>query len=163
MSKEKFVICPQCGAIVNKDDTFCGYCGTDVHKPKVDPFYQQQPIQPQQPASTQPTYGYQMPPPSRNQQTYTQSGTATYMDSDLLAQSEIGTKIQRAYIFAWLTFCISILAPIFLGLTLYYALGAKKLGSRDPKITFAITLAVVGTVVGVVQIIFYLWNFGFFG
>ncbi|GAH70924.1 unnamed protein product, partial [marine sediment metagenome] len=30
MSEEKFIICPNCGAILEKEVQFCGFCGNDV-------------------------------------------------------------------------------------------------------------------------------------
>ena len=161
MSEEKFVICPNCGAIVKKEDSFCGYCGSDVHKPKQDDFYTQAPAQPTQPSTTQQSFGYQ---PSTTQRGYQQSyaPSGVYSEQDLMAQAEINTKIQRAYLFAWLTFCLGgVLSIIFLGLTLYYALGARKLGSRHPRITQAIVIAVVGTIAGIASLILNLWYLGF--
>ncbi|MHA1220921.1 MAG: hypothetical protein ACTSQB_04240, partial [Candidatus Heimdallarchaeota archaeon] len=54
-------------------------------------------------------------------------------------------KIMRATIFGWITFCSSVLSPIFLIITLVYVFQARKaIGRMDPRLTRALIYAVVG-------------------
>ena len=51
MSEEKFVICPNCGALLDKGVQFCGFCGSNVNEKKST---YSQPPPPQQPVYQQP-------------------------------------------------------------------------------------------------------------
>ena len=147
MSEEKFVICPNCGALLEKGVQFCGFCGSSVVEKKSSysqprqPTYQQPPPQQQYGAPGQTTYGqpvYVVGAPSREQ--------------------EAESKLRLGWIFAWITFCGGSL--LFFILTLVFVLQAKNLGSKSPRIRNAIILASVGVVLNTAIIIgFYIWFF----
>lgn len=141
MSSEKFVICPHCGAIVDKSDLYCGTCGGNVKEPKKGPFepsYTSPPTpQGSYPSNNSEQSGYYQPPPVYGQQT-------TYSQSQSYVQTQIEEKLKFAWLFAWITLCMG--GVLWLILTIYFALEAKKLGSTDPKIKSSIIIAVVGVV-----------------
>ncbi len=143
MSEEKFIICPNCGAILEKEVQFCGFCGSDVTEKKSS--Y----TQPQQSSYSQPStqqYGAGTP----GQQSVYGIGTLT-------KQQQAEAKLRLAGIFAWLTFCGG--SIVFLILTIIFAMNAKKLGSTSPKIRQSIVIAVLGTLLSIGSIIFYVWYF----
>ena len=143
MSEEKFIICPNCGAILEKEVQFCGFCGNDVTEKKSS--Y----IQPQQSSYSQPSTQQYVGTP--RQQIIQVIGAATQ-------QQQADAKLKLAWSFAWLTFC-GPTGIIFLILTIIYAMNAKKLGSTSPKIRQSILLAVVGTLLSIGSTILYVWYF----
>ncbi len=144
MSEEKFIICPNCGAILEKVVQFCGFCGSDVTEKKSS-FTQPQQSSYSQPSTQQ--YGTSTP----RDQIIQIVGAATQ-------QQQANAKLKLAWSFAWLTFC-GPTGIIFLILTIIYAMNAKKLGSTSPKIRQSILLAVVGTLLSIGSTILYVWYF----
>ena len=143
MSSDKFVICPQCGAITEKKDTFCGTCGTNLKeqgKESLESTYSQTslPLQNNDHLSGSSQYGSQYAQPQ------------TYIED----QAE--SKLKMAWIFAWITVCMG--GTLFLILTVYFAIEAKKFGSEDPKIKLAIIIAVAGVIIQtIVSILLYIF------
>ncbi|MHA1629571.1 MAG: zinc ribbon domain-containing protein [Candidatus Heimdallarchaeota archaeon] len=148
MSEEesKFMICPNCGAILEKGVQFCGYCGVNVEKAKAkeqetirgQQFYQTTQAQPQ-------TYG------SSYRSTY---GTTTLgAAGDLRKQAMAESKINLAYLLSWLAFCfmgaiglvIAIVSLVFVG-------QAKKLVGNDPRLTQAFVLAIIAIIGSLISI-----------
>jgi len=143
LSDEKFIICPNCGAILEKEVQFCGFCGSDVTKKKSS--Y----TQPQQSGYSQPsTQQYGAGAPGQH---------SVYGIGALTQQQQAEAKLRLAGIFAWLTFCGG--SIVFLILTIIFAMNAKKLGSTSPKIRQSIGIAVLGTLLSIASIIFYVWYF----
>ncbi|MGC9778734.1 MAG: zinc ribbon domain-containing protein [Candidatus Heimdallarchaeota archaeon] len=139
MSEKKFIICASCGALLEKEVQFCGYCGSKVEEIKEQP--------PQQPyTQQQPQYGTQS------------SSYAQYDTWDMSRNAE--NNVRLAWMFAWFTFLGGI---IFLGLTVYYANRAKKAGSTNPRIRQSIIVATIGAVLSFAlnAAITYIWLFGF--
>lgn len=146
LSEEKFIICPNCGAILEKEVQFCGFCGSDVNEKKSS--Y----TQPQKPSYRQPStqqYGAHVQSALGQQPVYVVGATTQ--------QQQAEAKLRLAGTFAWLTFCGG--SIIFLFLTIYYAMGAKKLGSTSPRIRQSIIVAVIGTLLSIGSIILYFWFF----
>jgi hypothetical protein len=147
MSEEKFVICPNCGALLEKGVQFCGFCGSNVDEKKSS-F-----LQPQQPS-------YSQPPP---QQYGTPSQAVpgqqpVYVVGETYNQREAESKLRLAWIFAWITFCGG--SIIFFILTVFFVMEAKKLGSKSPRLNHAIIVAVAGVILSLgITIGLYIWLF----
>jgi len=146
MSEEKFIICPNCGALLEKGVQFCGFCGSNVEEKKSS--Y----AQPQQPSYSQPpTQQYGAPAQSAPGRQPVYVVGATYN------QQQAESKLRLAWIFAWMTLCGSIL---FFILTIYFAMEAKKLGSTSPRIKQSIIIGIIGFLLGTaIQIGLYIWFF----
>ncbi len=144
MSEEKFIICPNCGALLEKGVQFCGFCGSNAEEKKSS--YSQ----PQQPTYSQPpTQQYRVPAQSAPGQ------HPVYVIGATTQQQQAEAKLRMAGIFAWLTFCGG--SVIFLILTIIFAMNAKKLGSTSPRIRQSIIIAVIGTLLSIGSIILYFW------
>ena len=145
MSEEKFIICPNCGALLKKGVQFCGFCGNNVNEKK-STF-----PPPQQPSYSQP------PPQQYGTSTQTAPGRQpVYVIGTTYGQQEAESKLRLAWIFAWITFCGG--SIIFFILTLYFVMEARKLGSKSPRLRNAIIVASVGVVLNIALTIgFYIW------
>lgn len=140
MSEEKFVICPNCGALLEKEVQFCGFCGSNVEEKRSS--YSE----PQQPS-------YSQPPP---QQYGAPGQQPVYIVGDSYAQREADSKLRLAWIFAWVTFCGG--SIIFFILTILFVTQAKKLGSKSPRLNHAIIVAVIGVILNIgITIGLYIW------
>ncbi len=142
MSSEKFVICPHCGAITDKNGLYCGTCGGNMKEQKKGAFEPSntlpQPPQDSYRPGNSAQSGYYKPPPVYGQQT-------TYAQPQSYIQEQIENKLKFAWLFAWITFCMG--GTMWLIFTIFFALEAKKLGSTDSKIKQSLIIAVVGVVV----------------
>ncbi|NHJ33518.1 MAG: zinc ribbon domain-containing protein [Asgard group archaeon] len=151
MSEEKFIICPNCGALLEKGVQFCGFCGSNVEEKKSS--Y----AQPQQPTYSQPLpqqYGAlaQSAPGQQN----------IYAVGDTYSQQQAESKLRLGWIFAWITFCGG--SIIFFILTLYFVNDAKKLGSTSPRLKHAIIVAIIGVILNLaITIGLYVWIYLFDG
>ncbi len=146
MSEKKFIICASCGALLEKEVQFCGYCGSEVKEIK-----EQSPQQSYQPP--------QQPYTQQQSQYGTQS--SSYAQYDTWDRSRnIENNVRLAWMFAWFTFLGGF---IFLGLTLYYANRAKRAGSTNPRIRQSIIVATIGAVLSFALnvAITYFWLYGF--
>ena len=145
MSEKKFIICTNCGALLEKEVQFCGYCGSELKVIKEQPFQQ----------------SYQPPQQPYTQQSQNGTQSSSIAQYDIWDKSRhIENNVRLAWMFAWFTFLGGI---IFLGLTLYYANRAKKAGSTNPKIRQSIIVATIGAVLSFAlnAAITYFWLFGF--
>ncbi|NHJ86790.1 MAG: zinc ribbon domain-containing protein [Asgard group archaeon] len=151
MTEEKFVICPNCGALLEKGIKFCGFCGSTVDKP-VDAIIEPSPLD---------KTAHQGPSNTNYYQTENQAALRTVVVSDdYQKQMEADGKVRVAWIFAWLTWIVGgllfPLAIIGLIVTIIFAYEAKKLGSQDPRIKQAILIAVLGVVIDLAFFIGYI-------
>ncbi|MHA1212030.1 MAG: zinc ribbon domain-containing protein, partial [Candidatus Heimdallarchaeota archaeon] len=158
MSEEKkFILCPSCGAILEKGVTFCGYCGSNTDdKPKsgFDKEIYEKREAPSHTPQTPPQQPFKQQPQQENysgnrgfglfggskQQTYSAADPMSGMSEEEWAKHiDTERKIMRATIFGWITFCSSVLSPIFLIITLVYVFQARKaIGRMDPRLTRAL-------------------------
>lgn len=150
MSEEKFIICPNCGALLEKGVQFCGFCGSNAEEKKSS--YSQ----PQQPTYSQ--------PPTQQYGTSRQSVPGQqpiYVVGTDFQQQQAESKLRLGWIFAWVTFCGG--SILFFILTLYFIMEAKKLGSTSPRIKQSIIVAVIGVILNLgITIGLYVWIY-FFG
>ncbi|MBN1328962.1 MAG: zinc ribbon domain-containing protein [Candidatus Heimdallarchaeota archaeon] len=164
MSEEsKFILCPSCGAILEKGIIYCSYCGANVNekpkegfgqKPPQQPFQEQPPKQqvpPQQPHGNYTNRGFGGFGNFGKQESYADQENIYSMDqAELIKRAGTERKIMLANLFSWITFCSSILSPIFFIITMVYVIQARKAaGFMDPRITRAIIYAIVGLVVNI--------------
>ncbi|HUT80032.1 MAG TPA: hypothetical protein VMZ29_02425 [Candidatus Bathyarchaeia archaeon] len=162
MSEEsKFILCPSCGAILEKGIIYCSYCGANVNEkpkegfgqiPPQQPFQEQPPQQPkppQQPFDDKRSRGFGGFGNFGKQGAYDDQENIYAMDqAELIKRAGVERNIMLATLFSWITFCAWILSPIFFFITVYYVIQARRaLGSMDPRLTRAIIYAVVGLVV----------------
>ncbi|MHA1558167.1 MAG: hypothetical protein ACTSPM_14720 [Candidatus Heimdallarchaeota archaeon] len=145
MSSEKYVICPHCGGIADKNSPYCGTCGGNVKEQKKGVF---------EPHNT---------PPRASQD----NDQASYSDQFGYSQPQshlqvlIEEKLKMAWLFAWITLCMGV--TLFLIVTIYFALEAKKLGSTDSKIKNSVIIASIGVVLKmIVTTVFYIFYFVYF-
>ncbi len=145
MSSEKFVICSHCGAIVNKNDLFCGTCGGALKEQKMGPFKSSNTSPPSPRDSCQSDNLRQLGDCSPSQMYGQQT---IYDQRESYAQEQIENKLKFAWLFAWLTLCMG--GTKWLILTIFYAFEAKNLGSTDHKIRNSIIIAAVGAVLHII-------------
>ncbi|NHJ87715.1 MAG: zinc ribbon domain-containing protein [Asgard group archaeon] len=163
MSEEsKFILCPSCGAILEKGIIYCSYCGANVNEKPKEGFGQSPPKESFQEKPT----GQQVPPqqPHENrtggifglggynrQNAYGDQENVYAMDqTELLKRADAERKIMLATLFSWLTFCAYILSPIFFIITIVYIIQARRaLGFMDPRLTRALIYAIVGLVINI--------------
>ena len=97
-NESKFIICPGCGALLEKGVQFCGYCGANVEKNKMETIAKQE-----EPQSAGKIYGIPATPPQPDyKQPYRSEGLGkqdqgtSYQERDTWrADSQIGISITR--------------------------------------------------------------------
>lgn len=151
---KKFILCPNCGAILEKGIVFCSYCGTNVEEKKKEDI-QQRSYQP--PVQHQPVRQQN----SQYQRGFGQRSTYDSQEQEFVFGSEMEkrlnaeNKIRQATIFSYLALCIPLISIIFLIITVVLAFQAKKiLGFWDPRIVRALVIAVFGTLTDAINIYF---------
>ncbi len=145
MSSEKYIICPHCGGITDNNSLYCGTCGGNVKEQKKGVF---------EPHNTPPLASQ-----DNNQVSYTEQ--FGYSQPQSYLHEQIENKLKMAWLFAWITLCMG--GALFLIVTIYFALEAKKLGSNDSKIKNSIIIASIGVVLKMVySIVFYIFYFLYF-
>ena len=160
---KKFILCPNCGAILEKGIVFCSYCGTNVEEKKKDPTESAyQPItqpQPTQQQNYQTSDQYQRG--FQRQSVYDRQDQEFMFGPEMEGRLRAENKIRQATIFSYLALCIPLVSIIFLIITIVFSVQAKKLVGRwDPRIVRALIIAVIGTVIDyAVNIFFYIQFF----
>ncbi|NHJ41160.1 MAG: zinc ribbon domain-containing protein, partial [Asgard group archaeon] len=163
--EKKFILCPNCGAILEKGIVFCSYCGANIEEKKKNGIQSTYPA----PTPAQPSYTTQQDEQTRNQYQRGIGQRSIYdsqdqeymfgaeMEKRLMAES----KIRQATIFSYLALCIPLISIIFLIITIIFAIQAKRiLGRWDSRIIRALIIAVIGTVIDyAVNIFFYIQFF----
>lgn len=138
MSESRFVICPKCGGIVEKEKSKCPYCQqsllniTTTHS---------KPIQEKTLASLE--------------KNNSSENIKKKKEFDTEKAYEIGDRedyINKAYWFGWLSLGLSYIV-IFPILALYYAYKAKKLGGKGTRLTLAVTFAIVGPIIFIIALV----------
>jgi hypothetical protein len=158
--EKKFILCPSCGAILEKGIVYCSYCGANVKEKKEDDFYQKPVQEPTAiPLGRQPNPQYRR---GFGSQTIQQDQTV-FSEGEMESRLKAEDKIQKATIYSYLALCIPFLGVVFLGIVIVLAMQVRKiLGRGDVRLQRAVTTAIFGAVIDVVNLFFLLNFFGIF-
>ncbi|MFX1538854.1 MAG: zinc-ribbon domain-containing protein [Promethearchaeota archaeon] len=153
---DKKIYCPQCGARQSKDYQFCGICGapldTATSESEIQTSGWEQPLEqpPEQPLE-QPPPTYQQP---YRQPSYGYAGTY-YHSEEEYKQRKIKEKMNLVLLFTVLSCCMG--GFLWAILTIVFAIQARNLGSKDPKITWAIVISDLASILWIA--VWFFWNF----
>jgi uncharacterized Zn finger protein (UPF0148 family) len=158
---KKFILCPSCGAILEKGIIFCSYCGKNVEESKKEDL-EQRSYQPQVQPQPQPTrqQNYQNQRGFGQRSMYDRRDQEFVFDGDMEKRLDAENKIRQATIFSYLALCIPYISIIFLIVTVVFSFQAKKiLGFWDPRIVRALVIATFGTLTDAVYIFIFFRSF----
>ncbi|NHK29913.1 MAG: zinc ribbon domain-containing protein [Asgard group archaeon] len=158
---KKFILCPNCGAILEKGIVFCSYCGTNVEEKKKEediPSAYQPITQPQPTQQQNYQIGDQYQRGFRRQSVYDRQDQEFMIGPEMESRLKAEAKIRQATIFSYLALCVPLVSIIFLIITIVFSFQAKKMiGRWDPRIVRALIIAVIGTVIDyAVNTLFYI-------
>jgi len=146
--ESKFIICPNCGAILDKGVLFCGFCGVNVEEEKVKKnALEQQYYRAPQPEQQPPVgaRGY----PQRGTYTLTPVGAAQDLQRHSIAES----KITTALLLSWLAFCfMGAIGLIIAIVSLVLIAQAKKIAPGDPRLMRASAMAIIAIIGSLISI-----------
>lgn len=156
----KYIICPHCGALLEKGVTFCGYCGKNINEKDMSFLKSQE----EEEKKAVKVYG--KPPTKYQDQPELLLTRPTDKDSKH-SQGEIQkfalaeAKIRNASIYSWLSMCLGlsfgIVGTIVAIIAIVNCVQAKKLVGYDPRITQYMSLAIAGAIAGVAVTLVYVF------
>ena len=153
MSESKFVICPKCGSVTPKTDSFCSYCGADIKGNTI----------PTKDTTQTQTFSQPLPQAQTQRRTTTQLSQSDYaalqdLGGEALENTaEVESLIRYAYIFIIIGFCSSIV--IFPLIALILILLARRKGASPQRIQTILYLALFGVVVDTVSMVIFILRF----
>ena len=154
----KFIICPHCGALLEKGVTFCGFCGKSVDEKEMSYVRQEEEV---------PQKIYGKPPPGYakhhelqlTRDTNSVEPSRKYGEADLQKESLAEAKIRSARLLSWLAFCLGLnaafIGTIVAAIAIVYCIQAKKLVGNDPRIAQSMAWAIAGGLLGIVMTVVY--------